>query len=184
MDIQVTLTLSDRLFELLEDKLPSLGKRVKRAVKREAGALVEDEVSIALTATPSKHEPENRIIQWEETPSENNAEVKAEEVPAEEAPQSTQLPEGEKKLNEVIRDIIDNTRKRIEGEDYLNNADGELYKKYHRKMTTTFKQISRELGYEKPTFIDNMEKVDAFRRECAKIIINDKGEIAFADAPY
>ena len=38
MELQVTVTLSDRLFVLLEDKLPNLGRRVEKAITKEISA--------------------------------------------------------------------------------------------------------------------------------------------------
>lgn len=49
MELIVTVTLSDRLFELLEDKLPNIGRRARRAVKKEAGALVENGSSVSIS---------------------------------------------------------------------------------------------------------------------------------------
>ena len=46
---------------------------------------------------------------------------------------------------------MDRTRKRIEGEDYKENTDSELYKKWHRRLTGWFKQTSAIFGAEKPS---------------------------------
>ena len=38
MDLNVKITLSDRLFQLLEDKLPTLGHRVEKSVQKQLRA--------------------------------------------------------------------------------------------------------------------------------------------------
>lgn len=56
MDLKVTLTLSDRLFDLLEDKLPSLGKRVERTVGKELRVMARDEVKATIEVAPTETE--------------------------------------------------------------------------------------------------------------------------------
>lgn len=169
MELQVTLTLSDRLFALLEDKLPNLGRRIEKAVTKEIGAQTRRESGIEVTVNAK--------------PAETAAPAPA----AEEVPEAVQQPESpapgtsagaEKSMGEMIRDIMHRTRQRFEGEDYKENAGSEAYKKYHRMLTGVFKQIALVLGYEKPSYIDTPEKVEAFAAECDALIIDEKGFIA------
>ena len=110
MDFNVTITLSDRLFELLENKLPNLGRRVEKAVTKELGAIArsESEVSINVSATAPK------------------------------APAAAPEPEPEpKKLTEAdVRDAMHRMRARfIEGYDRENtDTDSETYKKYFKQL--------------------------------------------------
>ncbi len=53
MDLQITITLSDKLFELLEDKLPNLGRRVESALTKELGRKLRSESEISVTAMSS-----------------------------------------------------------------------------------------------------------------------------------
>ena len=78
----------------------------------------------------------------------------------------------------MIREIMHRTRQRFEGEDYKENAESEEYKKYHRALTAQFKQIALALGYEKPSYIDTLEKVEAFAAECDALVIDEKGFVA------
>ncbi len=76
------------------------------------------------------------------------------------------------------------TRQRFEGEDYKENTESEAYKKYHRALTSQFKQIAVTLGYEKPSHIDDPEKIKAFAAECDALSVDEKGLIIPPPAPY
>lgn len=158
MELQVTLTLSDRLFALLEDKLPNLGRRIEKAVTKEIGAQTRRESGIEVTVNAKPAETA--------------------------APAPAPVPAAEKNMGEMIRGIMHRTRQRFEGEDYKENAGSEAYKKYHRMLNGVFKQIALVLGYEKPSYIDTPEKVEAFAAECDALIIDEKGFITSPPAPY
>ena len=53
MDLNVTITLSDQLFALIEDRVPRLNGRVRNAIKREVGSQIEAQSTITITATPT-----------------------------------------------------------------------------------------------------------------------------------
>lgn len=65
-------------------------------------------------------------------------------------------------------------RKRIEGEDYLNNPESELRKKWHRELSTYFKLIAAECGAEKPSLLRTREARQLFIDRCKKIGIQDE----------
>lgn len=184
MELQVTITLSDRLFELLEDKLPNLGRRFEKALTKEIGKQVRTQSEISVRTTPSKkasHDPEaaaNGTVGAGETVPDNDRAAVTAEV-------QTPVPVvKERNLQEEIRAIIHRTRQRFEGEDYLENTGSEAYKKYHRQTTDTLKLIAVELGYPKPSAIDTAEKVDAFAATCDALIIDDNGNISAPPAPF
>jgi hypothetical protein len=77
---------------------------------------------------------------------------------------------------EDVRAAMHQTRLRIEGEDYKENTSGELYKKYHKELSTQFKQIAAFLGAEKPSLLP-ADKRQAFIDECAKLKILNDGTI-------
>ena len=62
MNLLVTLTLSDRLFSLLEDKLPNLGRRIEKVVTKELGASARAESNITVTAVPDSGEITAEVI--------------------------------------------------------------------------------------------------------------------------
>jgi hypothetical protein len=64
------------------------------------------------------------------------------------------------------------TRQRIEGEDYKENTDSELYKKYHKALTAQFKQIASLLGADKPSTLP-ADKRSSFIQQCDELIVKD-----------
>lgn len=204
MDLLVTLTLSDRLFSLLEDKLPNLGRRIEKAVTKELGASVRAESNITLSTPPDSGEITAEIIP--DTPAESKKSSRARRAKADqEVVETPALPEdpttvkadqtaleispsadisSDKSAGEIIREIMHRTRQRFEGEDYKENTESEAYKKYHRALTSQFKQIAVTLGYEKPSHIDDPEKIKAFAAECDALSVDEKGLIIPPPAPY
>ncbi len=190
MELKVTLTLSDRLFALLEDKLPNLGRRFQRAVKKEVGSQLDKTSNVTIEVMPGTSEtlsapdaatePEAVAIVVEAEPV---AAVAEREAPAPaavtEAAAKAEASAREKarNLGVEIRQIIHRTRQRFEGEDYKENTGSEYYKKYHRACSEVLKQIARALGYAKPSLIDDPSKVDQFAAECDALIIGEDGNI-------
>lgn len=101
-------------------------------------------------------------------------EAKAEEA----APQDERQAEAEEKplTAEDVRVAMHKTRQRIEGEDYKENTNGDLYKKYHKPLTATFKNIAALLGAEKPSALPS-DKIASFMEQCDELRIMDDGTI-------
>lgn len=101
-------------------------------------------------------------------------EAKAEEA----APQDENQAEAEQKplTAEDVRAAMHKTRQRIEGEDYKENTNGDLYKKYHKPLTATFKNIAALLGAEKPSALPP-DKIASFMEQCDELRIMDDGTI-------
>ena len=73
---------------------------------------------------------------------------------AKESGQADKAEDKAKSLTEEdVRAAMHQTRLRIEGEDYKENTSGELYKKYHKALSTQFKSIATFLGAEKPSLL-------------------------------
>lgn len=148
-------------------------------------AILRNRTTVGVVEQPAIEAP------TEKTPrgrSKKTADPKPAET-ATEQPEETHDPEpepeaedpGKKELTEElteedVREAMDRTRRRIEGEDYKENTAGELYKKYHKQLTATFKNISALLGSDKPSALPADKRAD-FINECDKLIVNDKGEI-------
>ena len=77
---------------------------------------------------------------------------------------------------EDVREAMHKVRQRIEGENYKENTDSENYKKYHRVLAQTFKNISALLGSDKPSTLPADKRAD-FISEINALVVNDKGEI-------
>lgn len=175
MDLNVKITLSDRLFELLEDKLPTLGRRVEKVLTKEIGAQVRGESTIEVQVSPT--------VAASEAP-ESPEHSESSEAPKEQAP----VPAVKKLLSEAdareaVRAIIDRTRRRFCGDDYLTNRETEAYKKYYSKLTKVIKMIAVSLGAEKPSQLPP-ERVEAFGAECDALILDADDNIIAPAAPY
>lgn len=100
-------------------------------------------------------------------------EPQAEPEPAKEAE-----PAVEKQFTEVdVRAAMERTRKRIEGEDYKENTDGERYKKYHRRLTAEFKNIAALLGSDKPSALPTPDLRASFIAQCDCLALDSQGNI-------
>ena len=149
-------------------------------------AILQNRTTVGVVEQPAIEAP------TEKTPrgrSKKTADPKPAETTTDQ-PEETHDPEpepeaedpGKKELTEEdVREAMDRTRRRIEGEDYKENTAGELYKKYHKQLTATFKNISALLGSDKPSALPADKRAD-FISECDLLIVNDKGEIAKPEA--
>ena len=80
----------------------------------------------------------------------------------------------EKTYTEVdVREAMDRTRRRIEGEDYKTNTDGELYQKWHRKLTAWFKQTAAAYGSDKPSALPDSDSRRKFIEDCDRVHTNE-----------
>lgn len=185
MDLNVKITLSDRLFQLLEDKLPTIGHRVEKSEQKQLRAETSKEISVSVTASPSAAEeaPVTVEVAPTPTPAEPAKPAKPAETPAP-AEAEDGIPTDPKKRAEYIRQIMHRARQRIEGENYKTNTTGELYLKYHKPMADTFIQLAMQYGASKPSAIEDPEKIKAFEAECEQIHLDEDGNIATGPAPF
>lgn len=136
----------------------------------------EDEKPASQTRKPKT---ESRAAQTGKAEDEvkSNGQDTAKETTAADEPQADKAEDKAKSLTEEdVRAAMHQTRLRIEGEDYKENTSGELYKKYHKALSTQFKSIATFLGAEKPSLLP-ADKRQAFIDECAKLKILDDGTI-------
>lgn len=188
MNLIVTLTLSDRLFELLENKLPDIGNRVYRAVTKEIKAQVGAEMGVTVSAAPVDEAQDTATVApaataHVETPdttaSDRETPVEATEAPVEAAAPSdgqTAVP-----TLEECRDAARRAHARIIGEDYESQADTDRYKKYHRRIVELARQITMQLtGGKESKFIklpedkraDYIAEMDALRLDENNVIVS------------
>lgn len=83
---------------------------------------------------------------------------------------------------EDVRAAMHATRQRIEGEDYKENTNGELYKKYHKPLTAQFKNIAALLGADKPSALPS-DKIADFIEQCNGLQIMEDGTIG-SNCPF
>lgn len=103
-------------------------------------------------------------------------EAKAEEAAPQDEGQAKAEAEEKPLTAEDVRAAMHKTRQRIEGEDYKENTNGDLYKKYHKPLTATFKNIAALLGAEKPSALPP-DKIASFMEQCDELRIMDDGTI-------
>lgn len=103
-------------------------------------------------------------------------EAKAEEAAPQNEGQAKAETEQKPLTAEDVRAAMHKTRQRIEGEDYKENTNGDLYKKYHKPLTAQFKNIAALLGAEKPSALPP-DKIASFMEQCDELRIMDDGTI-------
>ena len=160
INVNVQIGVTKELFGLLS----AFQHRPAPAV---AAAPAESKPGEAAEVEQPKPEPEAK--KEEAAPK---AEAKKEEAPA------------NKEYTEVdVRAAMERTRKRIEGDDYKENTNGEKYKKYHRQLTANFKNIAALLGSEKPSALPSSELRETFCAQCDELVIGEDGNIT-TNAPF
>lgn len=194
MDLNVTITLSDQLFTLLEDKLPNLGRRIEKSVEKEVGKEVRKgtNVSVTVNATPSEIPgmPENPDT-LEPAPAESPVTVTVEPASTPEpAPPPVETPSPAPAAPAVptledCRAALHRARVRFEGENY-NDKTSEGHAKYHQAVTNQVKQIIISVSS------GAAEKIPALPEECRAafiaeldaLILDEKGQITAPPAPF
>lgn len=111
-------------------------------------------------------------------------EAKAEEAAPQDEGQAKAQAEAEQKplTAEDVRAAMHATRQRIEGEDYKENTNGDLYKKYHKPLTAQFKNIAALLSAEKPSALPS-DKIANFIEQCNGLQVMEDGTIG-SNCPF
>ena len=109
-------------------------------------------------------------------------EAKAEEAVPQNEGQAKAEAEQKPLTAEDVRAAMHKTRQRIEGEDYKENTNGDLYKKYHKPLTARFKNIAALLGAEKPSALPP-DKIANFIEQCNGLQIMEDGTIG-SNCPF
>lgn len=111
-------------------------------------------------------------------------EAKAEEAAPQDEGQAEAQAEAEQKplTAEDVRAAMHATRQRIEGENYKENTNGDLYKKYHKPLTAQFKNIAALLGADKPSALPS-DKIADFIEQCNGLQIMEDGTIG-SNCPF
>lgn len=180
MQLQVTISLSDRLYALLEEKLPNLGRRVKKAVSKEFGAQVREESSIVMSVVEDRPEAEEIEVEVSAPSVPEATAAPASEVVMTSTPEATATP-----TLEDCRAAVKRARIRFEGEGYENKT-GEGYERYHTALSNQIKQIVLTVsgGQAKKIPLLPEDCRAAFIAECDALTIDEKGFIAPPPAPY
>lgn len=103
-------------------------------------------------------------------------EAKAEEADPQDEGQAEAQAEQRPLTAEDVRAAMHATRQRIEGEDYKENTNGDLYKKYHKPLTAQFKNIAALLGADKPSALPS-DNIANFIEQCNGLQVMEDGTI-------
>lgn len=109
-------------------------------------------------------------------------EAKAEEAAPQNEGQAKAEAEQKPLTAEDVRAAMHATRQRIEGEDYKENTNGDLYKKYHKPLTAQFKNIAALLGADKPSALPS-DKIADFIEQCNGLQVMEDGTIG-SNCPF
>lgn len=109
-------------------------------------------------------------------------EAKAEEAAPQDEGQAEAQAEQKPLTAEDVRAAMRATRQRIEGEDYKENTNGDLYKKYHTPLTAQFKNIAALLGADKPSALPS-DKIADFIEQCNGLQVMEDGTIG-SNCPF
>lgn len=203
MDLNVIISLEDRLYCLLEDKLPSVGHRIRNAVGRaiKAEAMKEVKIQVPTGEAPFSEvfnpdeieigkKPAVKIIPMPKKPQKQSAAPAKEPEPISASEPETATPAPEpvpaKEPDMVdVRDAIDRARRRFEGEDYETNKTSEGYVKYHRALNIELRKLAGLFGASdnKPGSVPE-ENRRAFIKAADELIIDEKGNISAPKAPF
>lgn len=115
------------------------------------------------------------------TPQEAAKEPEKEEK--QEEPKAPETPKAETPTAEDVREAMHQARERIEGVDYRNNTQGELYQAYHKALTAKFKEISSLYGSDKPSGLAP-DMRNAFIVDCANLYVENGKIMLNTEAPF
>lgn len=160
INVHVQIGITDALFGLLS------------AFAKSAPAPVALTAQTPVETTPAPPAPVEQTQEPEQ----------AQPAPVEEAQPAA--PEPQKEFTEVdVRAAMDRTRRRIEGENYKEDTNGEGYKKWHRVLTGWFKTTAAVYGAEKPSTLPDHNARKGFITECDELhVVN--GELKGGDCPF
>lgn len=133
------------------------------------------------TKEPAGDEQQEAAANEADANGEQVAEQKA--APQDEGQAKAQAEAEQKPLTaEDVRAAMHATRQRIEGENYKENTNGDLYKKYHKPLTAQFKNIAALLGADKPSALPS-DKIADFIEQCNGLQIMEDGTIG-SNCPF
>lgn len=152
----------------------SINVLVNLGVTPEMGALLGTLLSHRPTVMPPLEEASDK-----QQESETTADAVQTVAVAAPEPTDEKTDEPAKEYTTVdVRAAMDKTRKRIEGENYKEQADSEGYKKWHRALSAWFKGEAVALGADKPSSLPDSKSREAFISRCNLVeAVGDKLEV-------
>lgn len=149
----------------------------KRGRKKKEEAVAD---KLEPTKEPAGDEQQEAAANGEQVAEQQEA--KAEEAAPQDEGQAEAQAEQKPLTAEDVRAAMHATRQRIEGEDYKENTNGDLYKKYHKPLTAQFKNIAALLGADKPSALPS-DKIADFIEQCNGLQVMEDGTIG-SNCPF
>lgn len=179
INVKVCIGVEDRLAQVLAALIGGGGRALTaptviddRPTEAQAPAVSEEMSKPSEVEAVKQTEVENKV------PLQLSIDVEAAaEQPTKSAPEP--VAEQPKEYTEVdVRAAMDRTRKRIEGADYKDNPSGEGYKRWHKVLTSWFKEQSAFCSggaADKPSALSDSESRRQFIALCDEVQVeNDK----------
>lgn len=171
----------------------SINVQVNLGVSPEIVALVNAILCHQPTVAPTAEEalngneqvdnkPEDTTPAQPQQPTNKRGRKKKEEAAPQNEGQAKAQAEQKPLTAEDVRAAMHATRQRIEGEDYKENTNGDLYKKYHKPLTAQFKNIAALLGADKPSALPP-DKIADFIEQCNGLQVMEDGTIG-SNCPF
>lgn len=171
----------------------SINVQVNLGVTPEIVALVNAILSHRPTIAPTAEEaldgngqvdnkPEDTTPAQPQQPTNKRGGKKKEDAAPQDEGQAKAQAEQKPLTAEDVRAAMHATRQRIEGEDYKENTNGDLYKKYHKPLTAQFKNIAALLGADKPSALPS-DKIANFIEQCNGLQVMEDGTIG-SNCPF
>lgn len=171
----------------------SINVQVNLGVTPEIVALVNAILCHRPTVVPTAEEaldgnsqvdnkPEDTTPAQPQQPTNKRGRKKKEEAAPQDEGQAEAQAEQKPLTAEDVRAAMHATRQRIEGEDYKENTNGDLYKKYHKPLTAQFKNIAALLGADKPSALPS-DKIADFIEQCNGLQVMEDGTIG-SNCPF
>ena len=192
INVQVNLGVTPEIMALVNAILchrPTVAPTAEEAL--EGNGRVDNKPEDTTPAQPQQ--PTNKQGRKKKEEAANEADANGEQVDEQEdakAEEAAPKDEGQAEAQaeqkpltaEDVRAAMHATRQRIEGEDYKENTNGDLYKKYHKPLTAQFKNIAALLGAEKPSALPP-DKIANFIERCNDLQIMEDGTIG-SNCPF
>lgn len=159
INVQVSIGVTRELTALVAAILAKTPAAIEPQAVETPPAMPEPSTATEATAAPEPQQP-----------------TTAEPEPASEMPDK-------KPTAEDVRAAMRRARQRIEGEDYKDNTQSEAYKRYHRQLTSEFKNIASLLGADKPSALPEEQRAQ-FITQCDELGIKDDGTIGVTTLPF
>lgn len=175
--IQINVSVNIGVNQELYGLLSSLVSRPQ--VEAEAAAPAPRKPRTAKPQTVAENKPTPEPLP-EPAKEEPTPEPQPESKPA---AKSEPAPQTAKECTVVdVREAMDRTRKRIEGENYKEQTDSEAYQKWHRTLSAFFRKTAALYGSDKPSTLPDSESRAKFIACCDAVYVKDDELIE--DCPF